>query len=549
MESSWSVLIGGFAFFFFGLSSAKKGLERIAGDRLRAAMSRMAGNRIIALFLGALVTLVLQSSGATSAILVSFTDIGLLSLFQSTAVLLGADIGTTFVVVMLSIKKITDVALIVVASGLLVKVIAKNRRTKNISRIVFGFGLVFYGMHLMSQAALPLKESDTAMKIFAYLAGHPLATLIMSAVISGAIHSAGTIGIAIALAFAGTLSFDAAVPIVLGANVGTCVTAVLAGLGSGTGGRRLALSHALSKIMGVTIVFLFMSYFIKSSIAIEHVIGIWFSNYSQGVAGEIAIVHILFNLFLAVLFLPLITPLVKLVKRLMPDSKNKSKEFGPKYLDRAALAMPAMAFANAKREVIRISSIAESMFEYLLRIFSRGVDNYDAIEHIEQEDDKIDVLEKSIRFYLAEISTDGMEDAHVRRQMALLTIAADLEDVGDTMSHEMAMLARKKAKRNIFFSDDGWRDLRHFQAMVMENVKLTSALLSQPDEEIARRIVRHERHMNDVEQQLRQSHISRLHEGLKESFDTSSIHLDILTNIRRINSKLAHIADATSALR
>ena len=192
---SWPILLGGFAFFFLGLRSARKSLQLVAGDRLRAALGRVASNRVVALFFGAFITMVLQSSGATSVMLVSFAETYLLNLFQTIAVLLGADIGTTFTVVLLSIEKITQYALLVVAVGFFIQIITRSRKMRNIGGIVLGFGLIFYGMHLMSQAAVPLKESEVAGHVFAYLAGHPLATLIISVIISGAIHSAAMIGI------------------------------------------------------------------------------------------------------------------------------------------------------------------------------------------------------------------------------------------------------------------------------------------------------------------------------------------------------------------
>lgn len=547
-EFSWSVLIGGFVFFFYGLKGARGGLERVAGDRLKAAMSRMTGNRVIAVIFGAFVTLILQSSGATSAILISFSETGLLTLFQAAAVLLGSDIGTTFVVILLSIRKITDVALLIVAVGFFAEFLAKKRRVKDMGRIIFSFGLIFYGMSLMSQAAIPLKESEVAVRAFAYLANNPLAALILAAIMSSAIHSAATIGIAIALAFGGAISVEAAIPIVLGANIGTCFTTIIAGLASGVNGKRVALLHTLSKVIGVVIVFQFIPYFVRQIGLVDNFIGEFAEGYQAGVAAKIATAHILFNIALAVFFLPLLTPLVKLVEILIPMPPAREEKFGPKYLDKSAIETPVIAFANVRREIMRISAIAQSMFGDVLRMFSRGEDNQEAIEFISNEDDKIDVLEKAIRFYLAEISIDGLSEEQSKRFMALLTIAADLEDIGDTISHELAQLAKKKAKRHIFFSDDGWRDLRNFQGMVLENFNLMVSMLAQPDDEISKKLMRHEAHMNDIEQQLRQAHITRLHEGLRESFDTSSIHLDILSNVRRINSMLAHIAETARDL-
>lgn len=539
---SWSTLIGGVAFFFFGLKSARKGLEVLAGDRLRAAMGRIAGNRVIAVAFGAFVTLILQSSGATSAMLVSFTETGLLTLFQATAVLLGADIGTTFVVVMLSIKSITDMALIIVAIGFAFEMLGRTRRARDFGSIVIGFGLIFYGMHLMSVAAVPLKDSEAAIKAFAYLAGHPLATLIASALLSSLIHSAGMIGIAIALAFAGTITLEAAIPMVLGANIGSCVTAVLAAMGGGTAGKRVALAHFLTKGIGVALVFPFLHDLVGWIDRIDALVQHFLPGYAAGIAAKIALTHICFNLLVALIFVPVLKPLVRLVEFILPMPPAKDEVFAPKYLDKSALETPAIAFAQAKREILRLGAIAQYMFGECLRMFSKGEDYQEAIEKIEEEDDKIDILEKAIRFYLAEIGAERLSAEQARTQVTLIGIAAELEEIGDTMSREMVVLARKKAKWRRLFSDEGWRDLRNFQAMVGENFNLVLSALAQPHQEIAMKLERHEEHMNDVEQQLRQAHIQRLNKGLQESFDTSSLHMDILANLRRINSRLTHVA-------
>lgn len=545
---SWSVLIGGFTFFFFGLRSARKGLERVAGDRLRLALSKITSNRFVALSFGVFVTLILQSSGATSAMLVSFADTGLLSLTQATAVLLGSDVGTTGVVILLSIEKITDYALAIVAAGFFLRMVAKSRKTQDIGRIIFGFGLIFYGMFLMTQSAAPLKDSSIALEIFKYLGEHPIATLVLSSIMAGAVHSAGMIGIAIALAFANAITFEAAVPIVLGANIGSCFTAVLAGLAGGVKGKRVALAHALSKVIGVALIMPFLSYLISAVNVVDGFVETFLAGEQSGIAVKIAIVHVLFNLYLAVIFLPLLGPLSKLVEKIIPLPPPTEEPFGPKFLDRSALSTPALAFAQAKREIHRIATIAGRMMNDCLIMFSRGEDHKEAIELMEDNDDKVDVLEKSVRFYLAEISIEGLSEDQSRRQMALLSIASDLEDIGDTLSRELIVLAQKKAKWMRFFSDDGWRDLRKFQSMVMENYNLMMLMLAQPHEEISLKLSRHEKHMKDVEQQLRQAHIMRLHQGLQESFDTSSIHLDILSNLRRINSKITQIAESARDL-
>jgi phosphate:Na+ symporter len=194
-----------------------------------------------------------------------------------------------------------------------------------------------------------------------------------------------------------------------------------------------------------------------------------------------------------------------------------------------------------KREIMRVAEIANDMVGRCLRMFSRGTDAHEEVEFIQADDDKIDILEKAVRFYLAKLGQDGLSTEQVRIEMSLLTIVSDLEDIGDTVSREMVILASKKAKWRRLFSDEGWKDLRDFQRQVQEHFELTLSMLAQPSEEIHRTVMRHEGDMNKLEQEYRQAHLNRLHEGLQESFDTSSIHLDILSNLRRVNAKLTNI--------
>lgn len=538
---SWSIFIGGITFFFFGLAGARKELQYIAGDKLRTILGHVSGDRFRAYGFGVFITFLLQSSGAIAVMLVSLADTHLVTLTQAIAILLGADFGTTFVVILLSIKKIADIALSIVAVGFFLQLIAKQKRIKSAGAILLSFGLIFYGMHLMVSAATPLKESQMAMEIFNYLSTNPVASFVMAAIIAAAVHSAGMIGIAIALAFAGTISFEAAIPLVLGANVGTCVTALLASINSGFEGKRVAAAHTVAKLLGAAIALPFISQIVKLINALCVPFSQIITTIDTSVPGKIALTHILFNVALAVVFLPLVGLMARLVRFIIPEPPSKAEEFKPLYLDKGALETPALAFAQAKREILRIASITHTMLNDCLKMYSRGMNVEDEIERIQSEDDKIDLLEKAVRFYLSELSSEKLSAEQSQTHMALLSISSDLEEIGDIISREMVMLAKKKASWQRIFSDDGWHDLRSFQQMVNENFDLAISILTQPSEELSTKVNRHEEHIDEVEQQLRQAHFNRLHKGLKESFDTSSLHLDILGNLRRINTKVAHI--------
>jgi phosphate:Na+ symporter len=302
------------------------------------------------------------------------------------------------------------------------------------------------------------------------------------------------------------------------------------------------LAHTLSKVIGVAVVFPFISQVAGLVGALGRVWGNLFTGLELTAAGKIALLHIMFNIALVIVFLPTLNLMVWVVQKLIPQPTEPEEGFKPLYLDKSALETPSLAFAQVKREVMRIAEMGSSMFERCFRMFSRGLDSEEEIEQIQMDDDKIDILETAVRFYLAEIAQENCSADQVQMQMSLLSITADLEDVGDTISREMVMLAKKKVRRHRMFSDAGWSDLRGFQKIVGKNFELVITMLAQPSEEAYRTLMRHEDHMNTMEQEFRQAHLHRLQQGLQESFDTSSIHMDILSNIRRINTKLTHIA-------
>ncbi len=545
----WASMIGGLAFFFFGLTSARQGLQLAAGERLRALMGRLTQNRLFALGLGASITVMLQSSSATTVLLVSFVETQLLTLVQAIGVILGAGVGTTLVVVLLSFQKITSYALYLVAGGMLLSHLGRSQKMRYIGSIVLGFGMIFFGMYLMSAAAVPLRESPAAMQAFTFLAKNPLANLIFATVFTGIVQaSAATIGLAIALSFSGTITFEAALPIVLGANIGTCITAGLACFGVGVEGRRVAVAHVLMKIVGAMIVFPFLGEIAQFIMQFNAHLSTDMTWMHLSTSGEIALSHLLFNLFLVVLFLPFTNVVVWMVKKIVPQQAHRKEAFRPKYLEDAALPTPALAFAQVRREVMRIAQIAHEMFAHVLDLFKDEEEIDRLAEKTASADDKIDLLEKAVRFYLAKISQKMLNESQSIQQVSLLMIAGELEDIGDVISKEVILLAHKKRKKWTRFSDEGWVEIKHLHELVLQNFDLTISMLTHPHEDIALKVIRHDHHLNEVELELRQSHLMRLHDKMRESFDTSSIHLDLMSQFRTINAKLVRIVEIAREL-
>lgn len=540
---SWAKMLGGLTLFFYGLQLGRNGLKLASGEKLKLLLGRVTSNRLTSLGLGAIVTFILQSSSATTVILVSFAESHLITLAQAFGVILGADIGTTLVVIILSFKKITEYALYIVVIGFAMTKLARSQKVRYMSEVVMGFGFVFFGMGLMAAATAPLHESSAAMQIFTFLADHPFWSLAFATVFTGIIQaSAATIGIAIALSFSGVLTFEAAIPIVLGANVGTCITACLSCFGMGIAGRRVAISHVLVKVVGVALVFPFID---QVAVLIDR-LDAYIAQSTMLVlptAGKIALTHLLFNVFVALLFLPLVKPGVKLVEMVVPSRREVGEEFGPKYLDDKALETPSLAFSQVILEIHRIANIAHDMFRDILEIFKMDVDFDRATENLGSADDKIDKLEKSVRFFLAKVSEKELTAQQASEQVALLTLAGDIEDIGDIMSKDILTLAKKKRRKVVRFSEEGWKELKAFHDMVFKDFDLTISMLAHPHADIAQKLFRHKDHLREAEQQMRHAHMQRLHDKLPETYETSSIHLDLLSCMRAVHTKLMRLVE------
>lgn len=539
---SWGILVGGLAFFFFGLYSVREGLQLVAGDRLRGLLRRITGNRLKAFGFGALVTMVLQSSSATTAMLVSFAGAQLLTLSQSFAVILGADIGTTLVVFLIAAKKVTDYALFPVAIGIALYLWSKQKRIRYCGRVLFGFGLLFYGIALMIAAMQPLQGHPWMTDLFTALARYPLWTMIGAALVTALTHSsAATLGIAISLAFSGTLTIEGALPIVLGANIGTTITAIMASLGGDINGRRVAAAHLLTKTVGVVIAMPLLGLAAQGLGVITAHTQHLTLPFASTVALEIAIAHLAFNLGLGLLFIPFLPLGVRLLTYLLPE-RETARPFGPQYLDPKSLETPSLAFAQVAREVLRIANITHELFEGCMVLFRKGVDFHDTVNAVEEADDKVDILEKGVRFFLAQLSQSQLSEELAGRQLTLLALASDLEEIGDTVSKDLVRLAKKKYQRQQLFSDEGWDELRNFHQRVSELFTLTIGCCTTHDPALATQVEARTETLYALENELRLAHLHRLGEGHQESVETSSIHLDLLGNLRHVASKLTHIA-------
>jgi len=522
-------LIGGVALLLYGLQRVGEGLQGIAGARLRSILGSFSRNRFTGLATGACFAAMIQSSSATTIILIGFTGAGLMTMAQTLAIILGADIGTTLTVQLIALR-ITDYALGILAVGFLFSVTSRHRRMKSLGTALFGFGLIFFSLKLIADGMAPLRDDPLTQQLLLSVGTNPLYAILISAALTALLHSsAATIGIAIAFSTQGLMPLATAIPIILGANLGTCATTWIASLGAPTEGKRVAAAHILFKVLGVI---LFIPFLQPFETMIHYT--------SNDVVRQIANAHTLFNVGVALVFLPLTNPLARLVSWLIPDRPSLDEGLRPKYLDPHVLDSPALALGQATREILRMSDIVRDMYRDTIRVFTE--DNQEIQEQIERRDDRVDALNREIKLYLTKLSGNAMTEELSEREVALLAISSDLETIGDIIDRNLMELAKKKIYKGLRFSDQGLKEIVELHAKVGENYEQVISAFASQDADLTRRIIQNKDDIYQMERELRAAHIQRLHAGLPESIETSSIHLDVLTNLVRINHHVTSIA-------
>lgn len=521
-------ILGGTALLLYGVRLVGEGLQRAAGTRLRHLLSTLTGNRFKALLVGAGVTAMLQSSSATTVMLVGFASAGLLTLRQTIGVILGADIGTTVTVQLLAFDLLSLSPLVVFVGWLLWSV--GRGSIRYVGQAILGFGFLFLGMKLVADGTAPLTQSVLFADLLRALTDQPLILLLIAATFSGLVRSsAATIGFALSLAEAGVLPLVGAIPIIFGANIGTAVTALVAAIGQNAEARRVAAAHAAFKVVGVALFFPFIAPFADVV-----------SRTSPEVPRQIANAHTMFNVIVAALFLPLSQWAAEVFTRMIPERVSSS--VGALYLNAQTLDTPAVALGQALRETLRMGDVVVQSLRDSLTVLERNDEAL--LRQVIARDDVIDRLEEDIKQFLIQLSAQPLTEEQAERETALIFVIANLEEIGDVIEKNLMELAEKKIRGGHVFSQQGWAEIRDVHQKVLENLELALSALAAQDASIAEKVIRHKSRINLLERQLRQTHIQRLHEGLRESIDTSSIHLDLLANLKRANSLAAGIAYA-----
>ena len=424
-------LFGGMALLLYGIRLSGDSLQRAVGGRLRQLLTGMSRNRVVAVVSGAAVTGIIQSSAATTLMLIGFVSAGLMTFRQTLGIILGADIGTTLTVQLIAFR-VTDYAALLIGLGLATTLVARRSTPRDIGQAVLGLGLMFLGLKLILDGVAPLRSNDQAVELLRVATDTPIVAVLVAAVFSALVtSSAATIGLALALATQGLITLPGAVAIVIGANVGTCATALAASIGATAEAKRVAVAHIAFKLLGGALLFPLIGPFtalVEASAADP--------------ARQVANAHTFFNLGISLLFL-LFTPwAARAIEALVPQAPTEETPFRCKYLDERALEQPSLALGQAHREALRMADVVQGMLRDALGAFHS--DNLALIDDIEKRDDQVDFLEREIKLFLARLGREAMGSDLSRKEIGMISFIGNLENIGDIIDKNLMELARKK---------------------------------------------------------------------------------------------------------
>jgi phosphate:Na+ symporter len=518
-------LFGGLALLLYGMQLIGEGLQRAAGGHLRHLLTSMTRTRLAAVASGALVTSIIQSSSATTLMLIGFVSAGLLTFRQSLGVILGADIGTTVTVQLLAFK-VQELSLLLVGAGFAMTFFARRGLVKSLGQVILGFGFIFLGMKVMNDGLAPLVENELTRQVLVALADNQFLALLVGAVLSASMaSSAATIGLTLSLGQQGLLPLAAAIPVVLGANIGTCATALAASLRSSSDARRVAVAHIAFKVLGVALVFPFIS---PLTAVVAQTAG--------DVARQIANAHTFFNVAISALFLPFAPWAARVITALVPEEERGDNPYRTRYLDDRFLDQPALAIGQATREALRMGDVAQNMLRDAMVVLR--TDNQELLEDVERRDDQLDYLDREIKLFIARLGRETMSADMAQKEISLISFIGNLENIGDIIDKNLMELARKKLYQGRRFSEAGEAELIEFHSLVSKNLERAIAGFAANDRSLAQEVLDMRPLVRQRERELRDSHLARLRRGLAESLETSEIHLDVLTNLKRISSHI-----------
>jgi phosphate:Na+ symporter len=526
-------LAGSIALLLWGVHMVQSGVQRAFGPHLRRFLSRTLRGRFPAFLAGLGVTAVLQSSTATGLMAASFAGGGLIDLVPALAVMLGANVGTTLIVQLLSFD-IGRVAPLLVLIGVILFRRSFASRSRDLGRVAIGLGLMLFALQQLLSVLTPYEDVPSLRLFMGAIATQPVIDVIIAAAMTWAAHSSvATVLLTMSLAAQGVVPPHAAFALVLGANLGSALNPLLEGAPSGDPiARRVPIGNLLNRLVGVVL-----------GLAVLNWIGPWLVMIEPSASRLVADFHTAFNLVMAAIFLPLLRPFAQFLAWLLPARAAQADPSRPIYLDPSARETPAIALAGAAREALRMADALEAMLRGALEAIDQG--DRKRVVATKGLDDVLDRLNRAIKVYLTELDPDWLDDDDNRRLTEILAFITNLEHAGDIVESNLMAIAAKRLKRGLAFSIEGQAEIRAMLERLIGNVHTAAAVFMTDDARAARTLLGEKEVFRDLEARATEAHFARIRAGRVESVETSALHLDVLRDLKRIN---AHIAAAAYAV-
>jgi phosphate:Na+ symporter len=506
------------------------GITDAWGSEVRSALGASLSNRFKAFFTGLGVTVLLQSSSATALLTASFSGQGIINTGPALAVLLGADVGTTLVAQVLTFD-LSVLSPMLIAIGVAMYTYSDSGRSRDIGRLVLGIGMMLLALKLILAASTPMRESAIVQSIFSSLGNDLILAVIVAALIAWMAHSSlATVLLIITLASTGALDPSVAFAFVLGANIGSAIPPFIATLGGSSSARQPPLGNLIFRVCGVIIV-LPMVGFLSG----------WMSQFDMDAARQIANFHMFFNIALAILFLPLINQMATLTEKILPELEVEANELKPMHLNKSAFATPLVALVNAEREVLRMGEIVERMFRNTFIALKKN--DIELAKKTRAMDQTANQFYDEVKLYLTKLSRETLGEKESMRCAEIMSFATNLEHIGDIISVDMIdSLLRKKMRPGAKMSLQDREDINNLYQPVLLSFNLSLSVFTSGDISMARQLLAKKYKFIKLEKQSVVNHLNKLREDVTYDSRLSALQLDVIRDLKRINSHLTSVA-------
>ncbi|MFH1691181.1 MAG: Na/Pi cotransporter family protein [Candidatus Omnitrophota bacterium] len=519
-------VIGGLGLLIYGIWEMSEGLHKVCGNRMRKVLSGLTNSPLRGVVVGTAVTSLVQSSSATTVMVVGFVNAGLMTLDQSLGIILGANIGTTVTAQLIAFK-LTDYALPIIGLGTLTRLLAKKKSYQHIGEFLLGFGILFLGLNILTRTVKPLGQFQIFNDVLIMLSHNRALAVFAGMAITAIFQSSSvTTGMILGLAIADLINLDAAIPLILGCNIGTCVTVMLASIGTSISSRRAAVAHLMFNVIGVVVFFPFIGIFQDFIVRL-----------SGNLARQVAYAHTFFNIINMLIFLPFLKPFSRFLTRFI-QGVDEEDEYHPKFLERRLLNTPPIAIDAATKEIISTLGLTRRMVSLSMESFFHN-DSKD-LARVERCEEAVDLLRTEITSYFIEMMQHELDDQESRKIPALIHVINDVERVGDH-AENLKELSEQKIDQNMHFSNSAITELQGMYQAIDQMIDSSVNALRTNDTEKAKLVLEQENRINLSRDSLKENHVNRLAKGHCNVI-SGVVFLDVISNLEKIGDHLANIA-------